>query len=145
MIAGAIAFFLYALTVSKVMMRYKPPALAATSTLILIMASRCLWALVCLGAIGRIYENRTQCFLYAAHSLEGLCADFLHPSPLRGDPTAPRCMAAKYSKISGDNFSNSDQGSLNAQHNSARSEFTPLAYVHCRLTKPGRSQFRISS
>jgi hypothetical protein len=30
MIAGAIAFFLYASIVSKVMMRYKPPALAAT-------------------------------------------------------------------------------------------------------------------
>jgi len=36
MIAGAIAFSLYALIVSKVMMRYKPPALAATSTLMLV-------------------------------------------------------------------------------------------------------------
>jgi hypothetical protein len=36
MIAGAIAFFLYASIVSKVMMRYKPPGSAATSTLILI-------------------------------------------------------------------------------------------------------------
>jgi len=36
MIAGAIAFFLYASIVSKVMMRYKPPGLASTSTLILI-------------------------------------------------------------------------------------------------------------
>jgi Protein of unknown function (DUF3147) len=34
MIAGAIAFFLYASIVSKVMMRYKPPALAATLALI---------------------------------------------------------------------------------------------------------------
>ncbi len=33
MIAGAIAFFLYASIVSKVMMRYKPPALAATLAL----------------------------------------------------------------------------------------------------------------
>jgi hypothetical protein len=33
MIAGAIAFFLYASVVSKVMMRYKPPALAATLAL----------------------------------------------------------------------------------------------------------------
>jgi hypothetical protein len=36
MIAGAIAFFIYALIVSKVMMRYKPPALVATSTLMLV-------------------------------------------------------------------------------------------------------------
>jgi Protein of unknown function (DUF3147) len=34
MVAGAIAFFLYASIVSNVMMRYKPPALAATLTLI---------------------------------------------------------------------------------------------------------------
>jgi len=34
MIAGAIAFFLYASIVSNVMMRYKPPALAATLALI---------------------------------------------------------------------------------------------------------------
>ncbi len=33
MIAGAIAFFLYASIVSKVMMHYKPPALAATLAL----------------------------------------------------------------------------------------------------------------
>jgi hypothetical protein len=33
MIAGAIAFFIYALIVSKVMTRYKPPALVATSAL----------------------------------------------------------------------------------------------------------------
>jgi Protein of unknown function (DUF3147) len=33
MIAGAIAFFLYASIVSKVMMRYKPSALAATLAL----------------------------------------------------------------------------------------------------------------
>jgi hypothetical protein len=33
MIAGAIAFFLYASIVSKVMMCYKPPALAATLAL----------------------------------------------------------------------------------------------------------------
>ena len=33
MIPGAIAFFIYALIVSKVMMRYKPPALVATSAL----------------------------------------------------------------------------------------------------------------
>jgi hypothetical protein len=36
MIAGAIAFFIYALIVSKVMMRYKPPALVATSALMLV-------------------------------------------------------------------------------------------------------------
>jgi Trk-type K+ transport system membrane component len=36
MIAGAIAFFIYALIVSQVMMRYKPPALVATSTLMLV-------------------------------------------------------------------------------------------------------------
>jgi hypothetical protein len=34
MIAGAIAFFLYASMVSRVMMRYKPPALTATLALI---------------------------------------------------------------------------------------------------------------
>src|ERR1700689_4645432 len=34
MIAGAIAFFIYAFIVSKVMMRYKPPALVTTSALI---------------------------------------------------------------------------------------------------------------
>ena len=34
MIAGAIAFFLYASLVSNVLMRYKPPALAATLALI---------------------------------------------------------------------------------------------------------------
>ena len=34
MIAGAIAFFLYASIVSNVLMRYKPPALAATLALI---------------------------------------------------------------------------------------------------------------
>jgi hypothetical protein len=33
MIAGAIAFFVYASIVSKVMMRYEPPALAATLAL----------------------------------------------------------------------------------------------------------------
>jgi len=33
MIAGAIAFFIYALSVSKVMIRYKPPAIVATSAL----------------------------------------------------------------------------------------------------------------
>jgi hypothetical protein len=59
MIAGAIAFFIYALIVSKVMMRYKPPALVATSALMLVWLGDCLWALVCLGAIGRSYENRT--------------------------------------------------------------------------------------
>jgi len=36
MIAGAIAFFIYALIVSKVLMRYKPPALVATSALMLV-------------------------------------------------------------------------------------------------------------
>ena len=36
MIAGAIAFFVYALIVSKVMIRYKPPALVATSGLMLV-------------------------------------------------------------------------------------------------------------
>ena len=36
MIAEAIAFFIYALIVSKVMMRYKPPALVATSALMLV-------------------------------------------------------------------------------------------------------------
>ena len=36
MIAGAIAFFVYALIVSKVMIRYKPPALVATSELMLV-------------------------------------------------------------------------------------------------------------
>ena len=35
MIARAIAFFIYALIVSKVMLRYKPPALVATSALML--------------------------------------------------------------------------------------------------------------
>ena len=36
MVAGAIAFFVYASVVSKVMMRYKPPALATASTLMLV-------------------------------------------------------------------------------------------------------------
>jgi hypothetical protein len=36
MIAGAIAFFIYAFIVSKVMMRYKPPALVTTSALMLV-------------------------------------------------------------------------------------------------------------
>jgi uncharacterized membrane protein (GlpM family) len=36
MIAGAIAFFVYALIVSQVMMRYKPPASVETSALMLV-------------------------------------------------------------------------------------------------------------
>jgi hypothetical protein len=45
MIAGAVAFFLYASTVSNVMMRYKPPALAATLALMPLWlgVSYCLW------------------------------------------------------------------------------------------------------
>src|SRR5271154_957183 len=35
MIGGAIAFFVYACLVSRIMFRYKPPAIAATSTLLL--------------------------------------------------------------------------------------------------------------
>jgi hypothetical protein len=45
MIAGAVAFFLYASIVSKVMMLYKPPALAATLGLLPVWfgASYGLW------------------------------------------------------------------------------------------------------
>ena len=39
MIAGAIAFFIYALIVSKVMMRYKPPTLVATSARLALQSS----------------------------------------------------------------------------------------------------------
>jgi hypothetical protein len=52
MIAGAIAFFVYASIVSKVMMRYRPPALAATVALMPVWlgVSYGLW--LCMGAIG---------------------------------------------------------------------------------------------
>jgi hypothetical protein len=53
MIAGAIAFFLYASIVSTVMMRYKPPALAATLALMPVWFRHRLWALVCMDALGR--------------------------------------------------------------------------------------------
>jgi len=38
MVAGAIAFFLYASVVSTVLMRYKPPALTATLALMPVWA-----------------------------------------------------------------------------------------------------------
>ena len=36
MVAGSVAFFIYASVVSKVMMRYKPPALTTTVSLLLV-------------------------------------------------------------------------------------------------------------